>query len=226
MNCPFLKMLRFEWKRNLITINLLFLSIFLFVMALIMQIPGKGMNAQFIFIYLFVILVQQGIRHFNNETLFAHSMQMYLLIPVSQKIKYFSKLCVALVIYPALVLFTGYISVSLAHFVTGKPININSSELMGHPLLVFIELFVLSSSLATLTAILAKKNASLMFLMAYIILPVVTFLVYWLLGWCSNFESFYKLINSQIQNTSGVAVLFLSVLFYGISYHLFFRRQL
>jgi len=226
MNHPFIKMLRFELKRNLILVFLLSTLVVLFSMTLAILIPGHDLKIQLVFIFTFTILVQQGIRCFKNETHSPHSMQMYLLIPVSQKIKFLSKLILSLLIFPLLFLLAGFISVSLAHFVTGKPISISSIGLTSQNILAFTNFFVLASSIGTFTAVVAKKHASILFVMAFIILYMTVFLVSWLMGWCSNFDSFYYLFVDQIQKMSGIAVVLLSIIFYGISYRLFLRRQL
>jgi hypothetical protein len=226
MNYSFLKMLRFELRGNLILVTLLFTLVLLFLMTLVILIPGNDLKVQFVFIYTFVTLVQQGIRYFSIETQFPHSMQMYLLIPVSQKIKFFSKLFISLVIFPFLFLLSGFVSVSLAHLVTGKSASLTSIGLTNQNILAFTIFFVLASSIGTLTAIIAKKYASLLLVMAFIILYMTAFLVSWLLGWCENFDSFYYLVVDQIQKMSGIIVVLLSTFFYGLSYRLFFRRQL
>ena len=226
MNHPLYKMLRFELKINHMWVTIPFWLVMIFLMALAVLIPGHELTAQFVFILTFGILTQQTFRHFNNETQFLHSMQMYLLIPVSQKVKFFSKLFISLVIFPVLFLLTGYISVLLAHFVVGRPISTNLTEMAGYNFLVFAELLILANSVAIFTATVAKKIEPLLFMLAFMVLYMITFLVFWLMGWCDNFDSFYYLVVDKIQNTSGIAVALLSAVFYGLSYHLFFRRQL
>ena len=208
-------------------IYLLFLLVFLFVIqVLFLLIPGNKIPTQFILSTIFVMLVQKQVQYLNSDTQFKQFMQMYLLIPVSQNIKFLTKLCVALVIYTILFLLTCSISLSLAYFVTGKPISIISLGITGHDLYIFTEIFVLASSVATFTSIVVKKYASLLFLITSVILFLGTFISYRLLGLCSSFESFYELFIIQLQSISVVAVAFLSIIFYGLSYHFFLRRQL
>jgi len=226
MNYPFIKMLKFELRTNHIWFGLLFLLVLLFTEVLAILIPGHELKTQFVYTTLFLLYVSQVIHYLNNETKFTLSMQMYLLIPVTQNIKFMSKLCVAFVIFPVLFLLTGSISVSLAYFVTGNPISISNFGITGHVIFICAEIFFLTSSVATLIVMIVKKYASLLFIMTFILLFMGTFGVYLLLGWCSDFESFYELIIIQLQNISGVAVAFLSVIFYGLSYYFFLRRQL
>ena len=92
MNYPFIKMLKFELRTNHIWISLLFLLVLLFAEVLAILIPGHELKAVFVYTTLFLLYVSQVIHYLNNETQFTHSMQMYLLIPVTQNIKFMSKL--------------------------------------------------------------------------------------------------------------------------------------
>lgn len=165
------------------------------------------------------------------------SMQMYHLVPISRNTKFISKQFITLFAYPlALTLLTELFIGIIRIFVNTpdvfqkndlfSPIS-NQSNLTGFN---FLLIWIFGQAVSTLFAIIFKKNKIL-----YAFLVFFGFQFFMSMA-MAIYVSTLNLRNGDkvpgfFENLDkgdwiGIVFLFVSIALYGISYHLFFRRQL
>lgn len=217
MNHPFVKMLKFELIQLQLWLGALIFSLFI----IISQISGKGLSL-FFCIYLFSIF--KTVMLFR-ESISLQTMQMYILIPVSQRTKFLSRLFISLIIYPVFLFSVGYVSMLLAFACTNLPITIHSLGLTGNSFIIFCMYYILGNSISIFFAIFLKKYA-----LPGIYLIVLVFFVsyFWIirsLNMSSDIDLFNMIASGRMQNIFIAVVAIFAFVSYASSYHLFLRRQ-
>lgn len=165
-----------------------------------------------------------------QESTKSQSMQMYHLIPVSRNTKFFSKQFITLIAYPLALIVTTTIFIGVIRiFVTvpdmfraihSTPDIPDSVNITGKNLLV---IWLLGHSVSTFFAILFKKNKILYSFLVYFCFQFIMsiFLIVFFTGGKSP-----GIVFSQNRSWIEAGTLPAAAIFYGLSYHLFFRRQL
>ncbi|MGE5457781.1 MAG: hypothetical protein ACM3RX_05455 [Methanococcaceae archaeon] len=232
MNASFIKMLRFEYKSNftlwayLLILAFSVLAIFFYAMS----------NSSFIFgirslyFILFFLITWLFTLYSYQESTSSQSMQMYHLISVSRNVKFFSKQFITLLVFPIMIIAGTVILVSVINiFNLGK----ENVELMPHDekILLWILVWILGNSISTLLAIVFKKNKILYAMLTYfvgkIVLGIVVLILIYALKSNGSIDSFQFSSDLTSWEPIGYTGIFiLSAIFYGVSYYLFFRRQL
>jgi len=238
MNHPFVKMLRFELKSNYIT--WLFNMVIGIGILTTMYFQGDMHNSIrdiFMFIYpMFLILTWIFTINSYQESIKNQPMQMYHLIPVPRNTKFFSKQFITLIAYPfvliaATAIFIGIIRIFINAPYAFQELNIAShASITNEPSsMVLLVIWICGHSISTFFAIIFKNRKNL-----YALLFVIGF--QFILGIAGaifisnlNFKNatdLPALINQNVEVWLVSILLIISIIFYTISYRLFFRRQL
>lgn len=232
MNHPFLKMLKFELKSNYM---LWIFYIVLFVALFTFLSYHSGIYPFFDEKYLPIIALFTFIFTINSyqESVRQQTMQMYHLIPVSRNIKFFSKQFITLIAFPLILYFLAFICTSVLAFVTDLPPSSGrfsisvANQLSASSLFIML---ILSHSICTFFAIIFKKNKIRYALLSYIgfkvALGIILLTAFWLMGIKNTSINFFSLTSYPSGDWVAIGSLLLLIVFYGLSYHLFFRRQL
>jgi len=226
MNHPFVKMLRFElksminpWKLNLL-LSLLAFAVLTFSSGA--QPPFFDVSfSSFIFFTIIVTLFSY------QESTRQQFMQMYHLIPISLNTKYVTKQLITLIVYPLAILCMLQISIITKDIIFGQPELVSQSSQHQSTFSTLVVIWIFGHSFCTLTAIIFQKNKLLHTIQAYLVFRgliwVLLFPINWLLGINSNP---FSLISFPSTELAQIGLLLLSLLFYGLSYRIFNKRQL
>ena len=230
MNHPILKMLRFELKSNYM------LWIFnLVISATILTFIYVEMNDHFLIVskVLFpVFALLSGIFTINayQESTKSQSMQMYHLIPISRNMKFLSKQLITFAAFPIILITLTFILTLLLKTFGQHSIVYSGPESGEHSFFFLLKVWLLFHSVATFFALVFIRNKVLYSILATIafklVLGIVLIAFFWLFNIGDITRSMNEISTSQIEKIPEIGTLFLVVILYGISYHLFFRRQL
>lgn len=232
MNPSFIKMLRFEYKSNF-TLWIYSLIIAFSILAIFFYTMSNSSNIfgfKDLYLILFSMITWLFTLHSYQESTTNQSMQMYHLISVSRHVKFFSKQFITLVAFPMiLIVATCFIIAVINLFNLGKEdmwVIFREGKI-----LLWILIWILGHSISTLLAIVFKKNKILYALLVYfvtrIVLGIVVIILITTFKSLGFMESFHFSDNKSFWEMLGLTGgLTIALLFYGISYHLFFRRQL
>lgn len=232
MNPSLIKMLRFEWKSNftmwIFNLILDFSVIGLFLYTMSNSSNPSGIRDVYFFI--FILLTWLFTLYSYQESTNSQSMQMYHLISVSRNVKFLSKQLITLVAFPLILLVGTFILVSIINFFNLGKENVEILP-RSEKSLLWIVIWILGHSISTLLAIVFKKNkviyAILTFFIGRIVLGIVMLVLLYVFKSIGSMEFYYFLDSNPFWKIIGFSgVLTLAGIFYGISYHLFFRRQL
>jgi len=225
---PFIKMLQFELKSNYmmwIFYIVLFVAFFIFISYHSVLYP-KYLPLIALFTFVFTINSYQ-------ESLRQQTMQMYHLIPISRNIKFFSKQFITIIAFPLILYFLAFICTSVLAFVTDLPERSGSFPISVADQLSASSLFImliLSHSVCTFFAIIFKKNKIRYAIASYIVfkfaLGIILLIVFGLMGIKNTSIRFFSLTSFPSGDWVPIGSLLLLIVFFGLSYHLFLRRQL
>lgn len=237
MNHSFIKMLQYECKAN-------------YMMWLYNLIIGVGLLTTFyfsgtthgsaypIFIFpIFLLLTWVFTINSYQESTKSQSMQMYHLVPISRNTKFISKQCITLLAYPlALSLLTAFLIGIIRIFVNNPDVFHNystSSNVSNHTSITGFNLlliWIFGHSVSTFFAIIFKKNKIVYAFLISLGLQFVSSIAMAIYISILNLKNGDRVptifTNNNIGDYFVVVALLLSLVLYGISYHLFFRRQL
>ena len=170
-----------------------------------------------------------------QESVRQQTMQMYHLIPVSKNIKFFSKQFITLIAFPLILYFFALICTSVLTFTTDLPPSTGSfrisvaGQLSTSSLSLFI-MFILSHSICTFFAIIFKKNKVLYAILVYFgfkfSLGIILLAAFWLMGIKNTSVGLFSITPYPSGDWVPIGSGLLLIVFYGLSYHLFLRRQL
>jgi len=217
MNHPFVKMLRFELKSM---INPWKLNLLLSLLAFAVLTFSSGAQPPFFdvsfssFIFFTVIVTLYSFQESTRQQF----MQMYHLIPISLNTKFVTKQLISLILQ---------ISIIAKNLIFGQPELISQSSQHQSTFSTLVVIWIFGHSFCTLTAIIFQKNKLLHTVQTYLlfraVIWVVLFPINWLLGIKDNP---FSLISFPSTELAQIGLLLLSLLFYGLSYRLFIKRQL
>ena len=226
MNHPFVKMLRFELKSM---INPWKLNLLLSLLAFAVLTFSSGAQPPFFdvsfssFIFFTVIVTLYSFQESTRQQF----MQMYHLIPISLNTKFVTKQLISLILYPLAILCILQISIIAKNLIFGQPELISQSSQHQSTFSTLVVIWIFGHSFCTLTAIIFQKNKLLHTIQAYLVFRgliwVLLFPINWLLGINSNP---FSLISFPSTELAQIGLLLLSLLFYGLSYRIFNKRQL
>lgn len=231
MNHPFIKMLRFEWKSNYMMwiFNLLIsLSLILmFVLTISNSSDPKGIKD--IYLILFALVTWLFTLNSYQESTKSQTMQMYHLIPISRNVKFLSKQFITFFAFPVTLISATFIFVSVVTFLkeTDQPFEIWPSLQKAINWLI---IWIIGHSISTFFAIIFKKNKVLYSMLTYFVLKfgIATLMFIFMFALKSfDFQTPFRYSqNNYLEIIGVIGILTLTTIFYGLSYHLFFRRQL
>lgn len=232
MNNSFYKILKFEFKQNILNWAILVSIFVLLVIWYMFQNYIDGSSTSFDFrgsaVPLTIIFLGLITLHSYTESTNRQSMEMYHLLPVSRNRKFFTKQFITALVFPLLLLIIYLIIATIANlFVLEKYSGVLFSPNIK-PHLVAI-LFITGHALSTIFAIVFKKNKLMYATVTFLALFIgITMLV-------TSYKSIFgvtplvlklMIMPNQLNDLSmGVPFIFPIVLYF-ISYRLFFRRQL
>jgi len=234
MNHPFIQMLRFEYKANqkmwIITTTI---GILLLALLDLLNNPITKPFSYSLFYLLTLIFTLLSYQESTNS----QSMNMYHLIPVSQNIKYLSKIFITLIAFPVILflfreliitLGIGKDSASLPNGQLSEVFSILGSRQITN---LLIASWFLSQSVSTLIAIIFKKYKILYALLFYwglqLLMTPIVFLASFRNITGNSSSAMTHVHNSPSPPTWIIPFgIVISLVIYGISYRLFFRRQL
>jgi len=134
---------------------------------------------------------------------------------------------ITLIVYPLAIMCVLLINKITKNIIFGQTVLVSQSSQHQSTLSTLVVLWILGHSFCTLTAIIFQKNKLLYTFQAYILLRliiwVVIFPINWLLGIKSNPLSLISFPSTELAQ---IGLLLLSLLFYGLSYRFFKKRQL
>jgi hypothetical protein len=235
MNQPFIKMLRYELKSN--SMMWMFNLVIGVVLLTALYFMGNTHNSVYpIFIFPFFLFLTWVFTIYSyQESEKNQSMQMYHLVPVSRNTKFISKQFITLFAYPlALALLTTLFIGMFSIFVTMPDIFSESRSTSHGPNFInltslnLLIVWIFGHSISTFFAIFFKKNKIWYSILAYLGFRFVAGLILLTTFAIVGIKNTSTKIFSFTSNPTGysIGLLILSVIFYCISYHLFFRRQL
>jgi len=222
MNHPFISILRFEWRLNYAE------WIFYFLVSFALPLLLKGTNPYtFLPFYIFIGFVFTINSY--KESITKQSMQMYHLLPISGNLKFLSKQFITLFAFPITLLFFILIYTIITNkWDTNAPPVLLSN--VSHPTLLLIIVWIFGHSVCTFFAIIFEKNKVLYALLAYfgfrLLMSVLALTIFSIFGIDPAANFFKNLAKHDIDFVGVTGLLFVSAVFYSISYRLFFRRQL
>ena len=230
-NNAFYKILKFETKQNMqnwgITISV-FLSILILNVIVIAFKKATGDAPLILIGGIFPITVLfSGIftLYSYSESISKQSMQMYHLLPVSRKMKFFSKQLITFIIAPALffliyILFATIVNTIFAGSFSSSYLPQNIEPLKN------LSSFIWSHSLFTFFGILFKKRKLVYTFVTYFALQfsISIFFVIWMKVFYSKTDPLT--INKFFESLPFALTTLIPLALYFISYRLFFRRQL
>lgn len=229
MNNSFIKILRFEFKLNFIHWAIS-LSTFIVLIAW-MMIQNYIDGRPFVFggsqIPLIILFSTFTTLHSYSESTSRQSMELYHLLPISRNSKFFSKQLITFIFFPSLLIL---LYILIAAFVT--TIFGESQRSMFSPNIEPVKiamLFIWSHSLATLFAIVFKKQKLLYTIVAYFIFQfsvVIIILLWKMISGEIPFKMVPFAFTSNITGKLPILNVTIAAILYIISYRLFFRRQL
>lgn len=242
MNHLFIKMLRFEWKSN----YMMWLFNLIIGVGLITTIYFKGNthnSSLQLFIYpvviypLFLMLTWVFTINSYQESTKNQSMQMYHLIPIGRNTKFFSKQFITLIAYPLTLVIMTSIFIGIIRIFVNAPNVLSNSSMISHESYIskmtgqyFFAFWILGHSVSTFFAIIFKKNKVLYSLLIYFVLKFVLaiLMMFFMFVFKSlDFQNtFLHSQNNHLEIIGVIGMIALTALFYGLSYRLFFRRQL
>jgi hypothetical protein len=164
------------------------------------------------------------------------SMQMYHLIPVSRNSKFFSKQFFTLFAYPLVLIVTTAIFIWVIRIFVNTPDIFKESystpnvpNSVNLTVKYVLPLWIFGHSISTFFAIIFKKNKILYAILVHFCFQFLLsiFLIAFFTGGKNPGTFFSQNIAGQnMEAWIAAGALLVSAIFYGISYHLFFRRQL
>lgn len=232
MNPSFIKMLRFEYKSNH-TLWIYSLIIAFSILGIFFYTMSKSSNIfgfKDLYFILFSMITWLFTLHSYQESTTNQSMQMYHLISVSRHVKFFSKQFITLVAFPMILIVASCLIIAVINL-----FNLAKEDVLvifrEVKVLLWILIWILGQSISTLLAIVFKKNkilyALLVYLVTRIVLGIVVLILVFTFKSLGFLESSHFSDNKSFWELIGLTgVLAITVLFYSISYHLFFKRQL
>lgn len=230
MNHPFIKMLKFEWRANR-KMWFIITSIGMILLTLL-SLTHSLINTM-LFYSLFYLLTMTFTLLCYQESTNSQSMIMYHLIPVERNMKFWSKIFITLIAFPSVLYIFGNLVISpLISTFRGTSSPNQSSELFSvmadssQIIRLLVAFWFFSQAASTLIAIIFKKYKILYAILVYwgfqlLMTPVI------LIG---SFVS-GRSVSTMHQPLAPISlyillVIALTFVIYGISYRLFFRRQL
>ncbi len=230
MNHPFIKMLKFEWKANRkMWIIITSIGMVLLTLLSLTRSSINTMLSYSLFYLLTMIFTLLGYQESTNN----QSMTMYHLIPEERNIKFWSKIFITLIAFPsALYIFGSLVLSPLMSVFTRTSSPNQSSELFSvmanssQIIILLIAFWFFSQSASTLIAIIFKKYKILYAILVYwgfqlLMTPVILIGSFIPARSVSTMHQPFAPISLYI-----LLVIALTLVIYGISYRLFFRRQL
>lgn len=232
MNPTFIKMLRFEWKSNftLWIFNLIIAFSVLGMYLYTMSVSSNPSGLNDIYFLIFCFLTWLFTLYSYQESTSSQSMQMYHLISVSRNVKFLSKQFITMVGFPFVLLTGTFILIFIINI-----FHLGKGQLGLFPdsgkAMIWIGTWLFGHSISTLLAIVFKKNkilyAILTFFITRLALGMVILVLVFIFSSMELPDIFIFIKNNPFWKIIGLmGVLALAALIYGISYHLFFRRQL
>ncbi len=232
MHNTFYKILKFEFKQNILSWAILVSIFVLLVIWYMFQNYIDGSSTPFDFggsaVPLTIIFSSLITLHSYTESTSRQSMEMYHLLPVSRNKKFFTKQFITALVFPILLLVLYLIIAKIMQFFVSEKHSaaLFSPYIKPHHIAI---LFITGHAFSTLFAIVFKKNKLLYATVTFLALFIVmTMLV-------TSYKSFFgvtppvlklMIMPNQLNNLSMVVLFIFPIILYFISYRLFFRRQL
>ena len=226
-NNSFYKILKFETRQNMLNWGIT-ISVFLSILIVIafkkatgdapLILKGSIIPMMILFSGIFTL-------YSYSESISKQSMQMYHLLPVSRKMKFFSKQLITFIIAPALffliyILFATIVNTIFAGSFSSYylPPNIEPLKILSS--------FIWSHSLFTFFGILFKKRKLVYTFVTYFALQFSfsIFFAIWMKVFYSKTDPLT--INKFFESLPFALTTLIPLALYLISYRLFFRRQL
>jgi len=231
MNHPFIKMLRFELKSNYMmwVFNLLVSISLILMFVLWISNNSNPQGIKDIYLILFVLVTWLFTLNSYQESTRSQTMQMYHLIPVSRNVKFWSKQFITFLVFPIILISATFIFVSVVTFLKemDQPFEIWPDSQKA---ILWLIIWILGHSISTFFAIIFKKNKVLYSILTYFVVKfasAIVMIVFIFVFKSMDFQnSFQNSQNNLFEIIGLMGAVILSTIFYGISYHLFFRRQL
>jgi len=231
MNHPFIKMLKYEWKANFMMWGF-YLIIGIGLLSLLYYFKEASHTPvlpAFVF-PIFTLLTWIFTINSYQESTKNQSMQMYHLIPVSKNTKFFSKQFITLVAFPLAFALVAAICIQTIKFFTNDAPEYYGPRSINHTEQNIMIIWLLGHSVSTFFAILFKKNKVLYAILVYfcfqIALSIFFTIIFFGLVKNNDLQFSSGLAGQHLQTWGIVGALSLTAIFYGMSYHLFNRRQL
>jgi hypothetical protein len=232
MNNSFIKILRFElrlnymmWIYNLVIATALLTMLYFSIQGIQQHPIVSGV----LFPILILLTCIFTINSYQESTK-SQTMQMYHLLPVSRNIKFFSKQFITLIAFPLSLFILTVASIGIIRIFVSSPEVLVESGSNDKSLIYLLIFWIVAQSISTFFAVSFKKNKILYSILVYFCFKFLMFLIMILI-----FQGYFKTsgflflqsFDYQYQKVwLMMGLLFLSAVFYSISYRLFFRRQL
>lgn len=182
-----------------------------------------------LFIKLFLLIGWVITIYFYQESTKSQSLQMYHLIPISGNFKFLSKQFITFFAFPAIILSVTYFIAFVANLFA-KTDNLSEVWPNSQEAVEWLLVWILWHSISTFFAIIFKKNKVIYSMLTYFLSQISIATFFYLISSLFNTDLSFRFswdsAGDQLRVIYGVGILLLSAVFYGISYHLFFRRQL
>lgn len=230
MNNAFIKIVRYELKSNyIIWIIDLLISTTLLTFIYVQMNDYFPIVSKVLFPVFAILSIIFTINAYQESTK-SQSMQMYHLIPVSRNMKFLSKQLITFATFPIILITLTFIITLLLNTFGQHSVVYTGLESSEHSFFFLLKVWLLFHSIATFFALVFKKNKILYSILATIgfkiVLGILLFSFFWLFNIGDITRSMDELSISQIGKIPEIGTLFIVAFLYGISYHLFFRRQL
>lgn len=229
MNQSLIKILRFELRSN----YMMWIFNLIIGVGLLTTVYFQGKQhipASLIFVFpIFGLLTWVFTINCYQESTKNQSMLMYHLIPASRNTKFFSKQLFTLIAYPLMLIATTAIFIGIIKFFINAPELLHKSESNFPPSHYLFAMWFFGQSVSTFFAIIFKKNKILYAILVHFGMqfPLSIFFMVFFTGGKNPVTLLSQNIAGQNMGTWIVAgSLLIAFIIYGISYHLFFRRQL
>lgn len=228
MNRPFVKMLQFEFKLNYMEwiFHLIFVIPFTLLIIFPLQNKHTFFNSGDIFPICIFISWLFTINSYQESTK-SQMMRTYHLIPVSLNMKFFSKQLITFIVFPLLLSFLMFICVSISDVFTTDNSSVRAPLQNYLSLYSLLVIWIFGHSVCTLIAnIFKKKNKIRYAISVYFFYFVTIAFLKKYFEFEFSIKSFFDFSRESFQLYHLGLLSLLILIFYGLSYRLFIRRQL
>jgi len=226
MNHSSLKILRFEFKSNyMMCVYVLFVSILLMLFSLSTIREPEKPHAFDILFPIFTLTTMYFTWNSYQESLKMQTFQMYHLLPISLNTKFFSKLFITFIVFPALVLSVFIILISIHNTILSDKQWVIELPTEKH-LLMASSLWILCHSICTFFAIVFKRNKALYSVITISLIILTIALLDKAINELFGISIVDPLLYGKANPLTSTLSNIFPVVLYMVSYHLFKRRQL